>query len=143
MNVLSSEQVQLKSENKTKRKTTSTKINRSVPEPRRIVQETQQYKTPTDTIRNLKENNQIFKNNTGKENEAHVHKVTENAVQVQEATNTSEFPTLRNNETNLVDTRLILNNNNITTAEEFINIIGEYNTYGNIQINEVGAYIIN
>jgi hypothetical protein len=39
MNVISSERVQLKSENKIERKTAGTKINRSVPEPRRIVQE--------------------------------------------------------------------------------------------------------
>jgi hypothetical protein len=103
MNVISSERVQLKSENKTKRKTASTKINRSVPEQRRIVQESQQFKTPTDTIKNLQENTQIFKNNTGKETEAHVHKVTENTVQVQETKNTSEFQT---NFVQSVDTRL-------------------------------------
>jgi superfamily II helicase len=146
MNVISSERIQLTSENKIQGKIASTRINRSIPEPRRIVQENQQFKTPTDMIKNLKENTQIFKNTAEKEMEAHEHKVTENAVQVQETTNTCEFPILRNNETNFVqsvDTRLILNNNNNTTAEEFISIIREYNTYKNSPINDVGAYIIN
>jgi hypothetical protein len=36
-----------------------------------------------------------------------------------------------------------VNNKNSTTAEEFTDMIREYNTYGNSTINEVGAYIIN
>jgi hypothetical protein len=73
-------------------------------------------------------------------------KETESTAIGQERRNTIEPPTLVNNETDLeqtIDTRLLLNNKNHTTAEEFTTMIHEYNTYGNSTINEVGAYIIN
>jgi hypothetical protein len=168
MNVISSELIQVKSEEKMKLKSISTRINRSVPETRRVLQENkqikekksnpyidlpvpescttvhdaQQYNTPTDTIKNLKEQTQIFKDKTGKKTEAHVHKVTESTVLGQEIRDTIDPPILRNNETNLdqiIDTRLLLNNKNSTLAEEFTDMIREYNTYGNSSINEVGA----
>jgi hypothetical protein len=72
--------------------------------------------------------------------------VTESTALGQEIRNTIDPPILRNNETNLdqtIDTQLLLNNKNSTTAEEFIDMIRKYNTYGNSSINEVGAYIIN
>jgi hypothetical protein len=172
MNVISSELIQVKSEKKMKLRLISTKINQSVPETRRILQkkkqikekksnpyidlavpesrttvhDAQQYNTSTDTIKSIKEQTQIFKDKTGKKTEAHVHKVTESTVIGQEIRNTIDPPILRNNETNLdqiIDTRLLLNNKNSTMAEEFTDMIREYNTYGNLSINEVGAYIIN
>jgi hypothetical protein len=172
MNVLSREQIQIKSENKTEINSKSTKINRSVPETHTIVQEkeqvdevkTKQYinssvpdsrtivqdfnlnNTSTEKIKNTKEQSQIYKDKTGNNMEAHVHKVTENTVLGQGKTNTINSPIQKNNETNpdqIIDTRLILINKNGTMADEFTNIIREYNTYGNSSINEVGAYIIN
>jgi VCBS repeat-containing protein len=73
-------------------------------------------------------------------------KETESTTVGQEIRNTIEPPILGNNETDLeqtIDTRLLLNNKNHTTAEEFTTMIRGYNTYGNSTINEVGAYIIN
>jgi hypothetical protein len=127
MNVIDSELMEIKSEKKMKLKSISTKINRSVPETRRTLQENkqikekksnpyidlpvpeshttvhdaQQYNTPTDTIKNIKEQTQIFKDKTGKKTEAHVHKGTESTVLGQEIRNTIDPPILRNNETNL------------------------------------------
>ena len=68
--------------------------------------------------------------------------MTENAEHVQGTQNTNEISIIRNNDQS-IDVRLILNNKNSTMAEEFINIICEYNTYEDSPINEVGAYIIN
>jgi hypothetical protein len=117
-------------------------INSSVPDSRTIVQDT----TPTDGSNNTKEQSQICTDKTGNNTEAHVHKVTESTVLGQGKTNTNDSPIQKNNETNpdqIIDTRLLLNNKNSTMADEFTNIIREYNTYGNSTINEVGAYIIN
>jgi hypothetical protein len=127
MNVISSELIQVKSEKKMKLKLISTKINRSVPDTRRILQENkqikekksnpyidlpvpesrttvhdaQQYNTPTDTIKNVIEQTQIFKDKTGKKTEAYEHKVTESIALGQEIRNTIDPPILRNNDTNL------------------------------------------
>jgi len=92
MNVLSGEQIQIKSEKKTKINPESTKIDRSVPETRTIVQENKQIdgvkskqynnssvpdpctivqdlktrNNSTDTIKNVIEQTKIFKDKTGK-----------------------------------------------------------------------------
>jgi hypothetical protein len=120
-----------------KLKLISTKINRSVPDTHRILQEDKQikgkksnpyidlpvlesrtnvhdapqYNTPTDTFKNVTVQTQIFKDRTGKKTEAHEHKVTESIVLGQEIRNKIDSPILRNNETNLdqtIDTQLIL-----------------------------------
>jgi hypothetical protein len=156
MNVIDSELMEIKSEKKMKIISTSAKINQSVPETCRILQENEQIKEkksnsnvglpvsetrtivhdaqhsnhPTDTTNNIKEQIQKLKT-----------KEMESTVVGQELRNTIE-----NNETDLeqtIDTRLLLNNKNHTTAEDFTTMIREYNTYGNSTINEIGAYIIN
>ena len=168
MNVLNREQIQIKSEMKTKINSESTKINQSVPVTRTIVQgkeqidevKSNQYTNssvpdsrtivqdaiPTDGSDTTNEQSQIFKDKTGSNTEAHVHKVNENTVLGQRKTNTIDSPIQKNNETNhaqIFDTRLLINNKNNKTAEEFTKIIRDYNTCSNSQINEVGAYIIN
>jgi hypothetical protein len=128
MNVLDSELMEIKSEKKMKIKTTSTKINQSVPDTRRILQENEQIKEmksnsniglpvpetrtmvhdaqhsnhPTDTTNNnIKEQIQKLK-----------IKETESTAVGHETRNTIEPPILENNETELeqtIDTRLLLN----------------------------------
>jgi hypothetical protein len=149
--VRSSEQVQItKEKRKTDPKTISAKINRSVPETCRIVLEITLNKgvesIPTDTIKVLKENTQKLTEDKVSEKKAHVHKVTENTVHVQKTTDTIEIPIVDNNETKnekKIDPQLLLSNKTGITAAEFTNIIREYNTYEQLPIDEIGAYIIN
>jgi hypothetical protein len=168
MNVLSREQIEIKSEKKVKINSESTKINQSVPTTRTIVQEKEQIDeekskqyinpsvpdsrtivqevTPKDRNNNTNEHSQIFKVKTENNTEAHVHKTTENTEFGQGKTNTIDSPIQKNNETNpaqIIDSRLLINNKNSNTAEEFTNIIRDYNTCSNSPMNEVGAYIIN
>jgi hypothetical protein len=63
--------------------------------------------------------------------------MTESTALGQEIRNTIDPPILRNNETNLdqtIYTRLLLNSKNSTTAEEFTDMIREYNTYKNSSV---------
>jgi hypothetical protein len=63
-----------------KEKKSNQYIDLPVLESRTTVHDAQQYNTPTDTIKNVTEQTQIFKDKTGKKTEVHVHKVTESTA---------------------------------------------------------------